>query len=66
MKKIKREKKKFQIKNIECGGCANNCKIVCFLEGDKLIRIQGNKCPIGVERAKEKIEKEKLIYIEKI
>jgi hypothetical protein len=41
----------FKTSGFECGGCPNNCEIVCVLEGDKLLDAWGNRCEIGKEKA---------------
>ncbi len=47
----------FKTTSIECGGCANNCEVICILKGGKLIDSWGNRCEAGKERAKVKLEK---------
>ena len=59
----------FNIKDIEfktvgmdCGGCPNNCEVLCILKDGKLLDVWGNRCPVGAEKAKslsELKEKEK-------
>jgi len=41
---------------IECGGCANNCEVICVLQDGKLLDTWGNRCSIGADRARLKIE----------
>jgi predicted CoA-substrate-specific enzyme activase len=39
----------------ECGGCPNNCEVVCVFQGDEFIDGWGNRCPAGIERVKHKL-----------
>ncbi|MFA5431810.1 MAG: acyl-CoA dehydratase activase [Candidatus Paceibacterota bacterium] len=41
----------FKTFGFECGGCPNNCEIVCVAEGEKLLDVWGNRCEIGKEKA---------------
>ncbi len=43
---------------IECGGCANNCEVICVLQDGKLLDSWGNRCSVGADRARAKIEQE--------
>lgn len=49
----------FQTVGKECGGCANNCEIVCVLRENIFLDGWGNRCPAGIERVKKKIAEEK-------
>lgn len=46
---------KFKTVGIECGGCANNCEVICVLKEDKFLDGWGNRCTQGIERAKSKL-----------
>ncbi len=37
----------FTTRGVECGGCANNCEIICIYREDELIDSWGNKCEKG-------------------
>jgi len=37
----------FETRGRECKKCANNCEIICFYKGDRLIDAWGNKCDKG-------------------
>jgi predicted CoA-substrate-specific enzyme activase len=43
----------FETLGEECGGCSNDCEIVLVLRAGEVIDGWGNRCPRGVERAKE-------------
>lgn len=43
----------FATRGVECGGCPNNCEIVCVLREAELLAGWGNRCERGLERAKE-------------
>lgn len=45
----------FTTTGIECGGCANNCEIVCVLREGKFVDAWGNRCPNGIIRAKQRV-----------
>jgi predicted CoA-substrate-specific enzyme activase len=45
----------FKTVGIECGGCPNNCEIVCVLKEAAFLDAWGNRCPAGIVRAKEKL-----------
>lgn len=47
---------KFTTAGVECGGCPNNCEIVCVLNEKGFIDGWGNRCERGVERAKNKLK----------
>lgn len=47
----------FRTAGFECGGCPNNCEIVCVLQGDKILDAWGNRCEIGREKALAKYPK---------
>jgi len=44
----------------DCGGCANNCEIVCVLREAEFLDGWGNRCGAGIERAKKKLSKTKV------
>lgn len=45
----------FTTMGLECGGCANNCDIVCVLREGQFLDGWGNRCQIGIERAKQQL-----------
>ncbi len=45
----------FKTIGVECGGCPNNCEVVCVMKEGVFLDGWGNRCPAGVERAKKKI-----------
>lgn len=45
----------FRTVGVECGGCPNNCEIICVLRDNKFLDGWGNRCSNGIERAKEKL-----------
>lgn len=45
----------FRTVGVECGGCPNNCEVVCVLKDGKFLDGWGNRCSNGIERAKEKL-----------
>jgi hypothetical protein len=46
----------FQTKGIECGLCPNNCEVVCVLKNREFLDGWGNKCPLGIEKAKKELK----------
>jgi predicted CoA-substrate-specific enzyme activase len=46
----------FTTTGIECGGCANNCEIVCVLREGEFVDAWGNRCPNGIVRAKQRMK----------
>ena len=50
---------KFTTAGVDCGGCPNNCEIVCVLKEKEFIDGWGNRCERGIERAKAKLTGEK-------
>lgn len=42
----------FETVGDECGGCANNCEVVCVLRGGQFIDGWGNRCGTGIERVR--------------
>ncbi|MHB8966501.1 MAG: acyl-CoA dehydratase activase [Coriobacteriia bacterium] len=42
----------FETVGDECGGCANNCEVVCVLRAGEFIDGWGNRCATGIERVK--------------
>ncbi len=47
----------FKTTGFECGGCPNNCEIVCVLKDGELLDAWGNRCEIGKEKATAKYRK---------
>ena len=47
----------FTTLGIECGGCANNCEVICVLREGKFVDAWGNRCPNGIIRAKQRVSK---------
>jgi hypothetical protein len=45
----------FKTVGIECGGCPNNCEIVCVLKEQQFLDAWGNRCPARITRAKERL-----------
>jgi predicted CoA-substrate-specific enzyme activase len=43
----------FRTTGVECGGCPNNCEVVCVLREQEFLDAWGNRCATGVQRAKE-------------
>ena len=37
----------FESKGFNCGGCSNNCEVVCIIKDNKLIDSWGNRCERG-------------------
>ncbi len=55
----------FQIRNIEfrtvgvdCGGCPNDCELVCVLRDSQFLDAWGNRCSAGIVNAKKKLQAE--------
>ncbi len=46
----------FQTIGQECGGCPNNCEVICVLKNGIFLDGWGNRCPVGIERVKERLE----------
>lgn len=46
----------FKTVGIECGGCANNCELVCVLREREFVDAWGNRCQNGIIRAKQKVK----------
>jgi len=46
----------FTTVGVECGGCANNCEVICVLKNGEFLDGWGNRCPSGIERAKAKLK----------
>ncbi|MDI6713101.1 MAG: acyl-CoA dehydratase activase [Anaerosomatales bacterium] len=42
----------FTTRGVECGGCPNNCEVVCVLREAEPLAGWGNRCERGLERAK--------------
>lgn len=45
----------FKTVGVECGGCPNNCEIVCVLQEGCFLDAWGNRCPTGIARAKSSL-----------
>ena len=45
----------FETIGVECGCCPNNCEITCVLKNKQFLDAWGNRCPMGIEKAKSKI-----------
>lgn len=39
----------------ECGNCPNNCEIVCVIQDGKFLDGWGNRCAVGIEKAKRNL-----------
>ena len=59
---MKRENFDFSIENMEfitreasCGGCSNNCEIICVYRNGVLIDSWGNRCERGAVRLQQKL-----------
>jgi len=46
----------FKTVGMDCGGCPNNCEILCILKDGKLLDVWGNRCAVGAEKAKKMVE----------
>lgn len=46
----------FTTMGIECGGCANNCEVICVLREGQFVDAWGNRCPNGIIRAKQRVQ----------
>jgi predicted CoA-substrate-specific enzyme activase len=44
----------FQTVGGDCGGCPNNCEIICVLQDGVFLDGWGNRCPLGIERMKKR------------
>lgn len=42
----------FKTTGLECNGCPNSCEVVCVIENGKFLDGWGNRCNIGIEKAK--------------
>lgn len=49
---------KFQTVGGDCGGCANNCEIICVLQDEIFLDGWGNRCPAGIERMRKRLTKQ--------
>jgi predicted CoA-substrate-specific enzyme activase len=47
----------FQTVGGDCGGCPNNCEIICVLQDGTFIDGWGNRCPAGIERMRKRFTK---------
>lgn len=50
----------FKTQGCDCGGCPNNCEIVYVTKDGEFLDGWGNRCPVGLERAKKFHRGEKL------
>lgn len=48
----------FSTAGVDCGGCPNNCEVVCVLKEKEFIDGWGNRCERGIERAKAKLKEQ--------
>ena len=39
----------FRTREASCGGCSNNCEIICVYRGEQLIDSWGNRCERGAK-----------------
>ena len=46
----------FKTVGIDCGGCANNCEIVCVLKDNVFLDGWGHRCDKGISRVKSKLD----------
>jgi hypothetical protein len=46
----------FKTVGVECGGCPNNCEVVCVLKQGLFLDGWGNRCATGIANAKQKID----------
>lgn len=44
----------FQTVGGDCGGCPNNCEIICVLKDGLFLDGWGNRCPAGIERMRKR------------
>lgn len=44
----------FRTVGIECGGCPNDCEVVCVLRDSQFLDAWGNRCPAGIVNAKKR------------
>lgn len=44
----------FKTVGMECGNCPNNCELIVILKDGVILDAWGNRCPIGLEKAKKK------------
>jgi len=44
----------FKTVGMECRGCPNNCEVVCVIKNGKFLDGWGNRCNIGIEKARKK------------
>lgn len=44
----------FKTVGVECGGCPNNCEIVCVLKENQFLDAWGNRCANGLANVKKK------------
>jgi len=47
----------FQTRGYECDGCPNNCEIVCVFKEGQFLDGWNNRCPVGLTKARKKLEK---------
>lgn len=44
----------FQTVGGDCGGCPNNCEIICVLQDGLFLDGWGNRCPVGIEKMRKR------------
>mgnify|MGYP001613799842 CR=1 FL=1 len=47
----------FQTVGGDCGGCPNNCEVICVLQDGIFLDGWGNRCPVGIERMRKRFTK---------
>jgi predicted CoA-substrate-specific enzyme activase len=52
----------FKTIGIECGGCPNNCEVICVLKEQQFLDAWGNRCPNGLANARRIIESKAAHY----
>jgi len=45
----------FRTVGVECGGCPNDCELVCVLRDSVFLDAWGNRCPAGIVNAKKRL-----------
>ncbi|MBK8136722.1 MAG: 2-hydroxyglutaryl-CoA dehydratase [Anaerolineae bacterium] len=45
----------FRTVGVDCGGCPNDCELVCVLRDSQFLDAWGNRCPAGIVNAKKKL-----------
>ena len=52
-----------QVREIVCLICPNSCVMKVYLDGERILKIEGNMCPRGEEYAKQEVTEPKRIVI---